>query len=487
MPFPQSRPELAATGAGSLADVSQLAEVTSRFGIAPSEIQDYLQPGEQLTGFGTGGSESLVMFVTTPLGRIVRKVCAEELCSVDWDVKGEGVMASPSTKGGLQVAYLQSLPERAQPYFPQIYNAHHRVTNSPDGNTWRRFVYDQSMLEGSEVSGFIADAQPTPAVVTRLHHEIMRLLDEKIHPERQVLHTGDSIGPSHLNKIEARLELSRSAAPRTFGPLIDAERINIDGKEYPNIGELIKFFRQPQIREMLEPKVHSLVMGDTNTENVMITNPDALLDAMAQGGKPEFTYKDIGLKFFDPRAIGHNSVGADTRDDRMYDNKPVHNTLGNYDLIHGEHFSIAVNSESPTPQVRITPDALHPYKASYEGMADSNYFEQVMQAWGVNDPERVREDPNWLLRFTFMMGSHFAAMPPFHFSKGPDGVVAEDPEQQKRAIAIYCEGIKWLNYAKEMIVGQRQELFGVKLGALAASGRPSARTYNPLDPRNIRR
>jgi hypothetical protein len=86
-----------------------------------------------------------------------------------------------------------------------------------------------------------------------------------------------------------------------------------------------------------------------------------------------------------------------------------------------------------------------------------------MSGWGVNGRDFLENDPNWLLRFTFMMGSHFAAMPPFHFKRGPDGSVPEDPQAQKRAIAVYCEGIKWLNMAYEMIKGRRQELYGVPI------------------------
>ncbi len=448
----------------------EAAELVNRHGLGVDEIHGYLNPGEQLAGFGKGGSESLVMFVNSPkFGRIVRKVCAEDLSSVGWDPNGTGVMTPPSTKGGLQVDYLLGLPEPVKDYFPLVHGAHIRHTD----NGGRKLVYDQSFLKGIEVSTFVAEAQPTPGVVTHLHHEVMRLLAERVHPHREILHTGDSIQVSHLDKIAARLELSRSAAPETFGPLIDAPTILINGKEYQNIGQLLAFFRQPQVLEMLEPKFHALVMGDTNTENVMITNPGALLEAMQEPGRPEFTYDDVGLKFLDPRAIGHNSQGGSTTDDRMYDNKPVHNTLGHYDVMHGEHFSIAVDSRGRTPHVSLTPKSgeENPYAIPYTGLADSGYFKEVMKGWNVEDIDFLRNDPNWLLRFTFMMGSHFAAMPPFHFERNEAGVVPEDVQLQKRAIAIYCQGIKWLNRAREMVEGTRTELYGVKLGALAASAR----------------
>ncbi|HLZ15256.1 MAG TPA: hypothetical protein VKQ34_04705, partial [Candidatus Saccharimonadales bacterium] len=110
-------------------------------------------------------------------------------------------------------------------------------------------------------------------------------------------------------------------------------------------------------------------------------------------------------------------------------------------------------------------------EAPYAGLADSDYFKYVMQGWNVQDPDFIRNDPNWLLRFTFMMGSHFAAMPPFHFTRNEAGQVPEDVQAQKRAVAIYCEGIKWLNRAREMVLGERTELYGVQVGQLAVSAR----------------
>lgn len=451
-------------------DLSALCE---RFNITPQEIWGYCTPGEDIVGFGSGGSESLVMFITDTRGNaMVRKICSEELTSVDWDPEGTGVMASPSTKGGYQADYLAHLPDPVKPYFPEARNIRRQPQYDEAGKLiGSRLIYDQTLLAGEEVSSFIAAIQPTPAVVAHLHHEIMRLLADRVHPHRVVLNTEDSIEPSYLTKIEARLALCRDAAPQTFGTLLDAKQISIDGKVYPNIGELLKFFRDHRIKEMLEPKLHSLVMGDTNTENVMITKPDALLDAMQQPGIPEFTYDDIGLAFLDPRSIGHNSVGRDTRDDRMYDNKPIHNTIGQYDVIHGEYFSIAVDPTIPTPAVTITPEDGHPYMTSYQGLAESNYFKYVMDAWGVDDESFKRDDPNWVLRFAFMMGTHFAAMPPFHFTRDESGEVPESHEAQKRAVAIYCEGIKWLTMARDIIQGGRKELFGVPVGELQPSAR----------------
>ena len=452
--------------------MSEFLDVAERFGVNPEEVTAYLQPGEQLTGFGAGGSESLVIFVASPIyGDLVRKVCSEALSSAPWDPNGTGVMAPPSTKGGMQVDYLNGLPKAVRPYFPSVYNAETRTETAADGTAVRRLVYDQTLLAGTELSTFVAEAQPTPRIVAHLHREVMALLAEKVHPHREQLNTSESIETSYLDKIVARLDLSRSAAPETFGPLLDSDRLVINDTSYRNIAELLTFFRQPHVLEMLEPKYHSLVMGDSNTENVMITNTDALLTAMTESGRPEFTYDDIGLRFLDPRAIGHNSWGGSTVDDRMYDNKPIHNTVGNYDVIHGEYFSLAISKIADTPHIDLRANSSNPYTAPYANMANSGYFKYVMDGWKVDGQEYRQDDPNWLLRFTFMMGTHFAAMPPFHFKKGPEGNVPEDPEMQKRAIAIYCEGIKWLNRAHDMITGDRTSLYGVQLEPIVPSNR----------------
>lgn len=421
-----------------------------------------MAPHEELQGFGNGGSESLVLFVNSPgYGAVVRKICSEELASVEWDPAGAGVMAPPSTKAGLQVAYLEALPDAVRPYFPAVFNTH-RMTVSvrgKDGEVRRvnKLVYDQTMLHGTEVSTFVAEHRPTPGVVAHLHREILRCLADRIHPHRRAENAGATIHASYLGKIVKRLEMSQRAAPESFTPLLTSNRIVINGQSYRNIGELLTFFGSPEVTEVLEPPCHSLVMGDTNTENVMITRPEPLLAAMEQG-HTNFTYDDIGMRFLDPRAIGFDSEGATTRDDRMYDNKPLHNTLGQYDVIHGEHFQLGVQVVHGVPYIRMqaTPD--NPYSRSYQDMGQ--YFRYVMGAWAERD-EFAHEDPNWLVRFSFIMGTHFAAMPPFHFKKGPDGTVPDDPEYQKRAVAIYCKGVEWLNKAYDMLNGVRRELYGV--------------------------
>lgn len=446
----------------SLVVPKRLDELCDRFGLQPQEVSNHIKDGESIRGVGQGGSESLVLILDSErLGEVVvRKVCGEDLSSVPWDDEGEGVMLPPSAKAHCQVDYLQGLPEPASQFFPEVYSSEQMTTRCPiTGKPKKKLVYDLSYVPGDEVSTFIAENQPTPETVARVHHEILRCLKENIHSQGITERHEDTIEPSYLTKIEHRLDLARQATPRLFSALTNGDSISVNGQTLMNATPLLEFFRQPQVMEMLEPPHHSLVMGDTNTENVKITRPEALRAAMAEGDL-SLTYEDMGLMFIDPRSIGFNSTGRHTRDDYMYDNKPFHNSLGNYDNIHGEHFSLNFANTPNGAKVDIHFDPNSPYSNPYESIEE--HFEEIMGAW-INDGELETDDPNWLARFAFIMGTHFAAMPPFHFKKSAEGVVAEDPERQKRAVAVYIEGIKWLNRAQQMISGKQQQLFGVQV------------------------
>ena len=87
---------------------------------------------------------------------------------------------------------------------------------------------------------------------------------------------------------------------------------------------------------------------------------------------------------------------------------------------------------------------------------------------GLDDPDSpyLRDDPYWLVRFVFMMGQHFTAMPPFHFQKELDGTLVDTYQTQRRPVAIYCEGVKWLNWALQMLEGDRTEFLGLAVPPL---------------------
>ncbi len=457
-----------AFAAGAVLD--GVEDIKSRFRINEGDITSYLNEGEELTGFGKGGSESLVLFVDSQAigAPVVRKVCSEELVSVEWDPKGSGVMAPPSLKARYQVDYLQKLPDEVRPYFPVIHGVRELAVAPTEGtdDQKRKFVSDQSYVPGVEVSSFVEEHQPSPKVVAHLHREILRCLREKVHTHRRTENNDPTIEASYLDKITDRLAISQKAAPETFTPLIAGDSIVINGERYRNISPLLEWFRSPAILDVLEPRYHSLVMGDTNTENVKITEPDTLLTVMREGHN-DFTYDDLGIMFIDPRAIGHNSVGGETVDDYMYDNKPVHNSLGNYDTIHGEHFQLHPDVVNGEVRINMRPTEDNPFREPYRDMAKD--FAYVMEGWDIKSDEFLRDDPNWLVRFAFMMGTHFAAMPPFHFKKDPEGVVQEDWQEQKRAVAVYCEGIKWLNLAQDMMSGKVKEFCGVQVPSLQIS------------------
>ena len=445
--------------------------IANKFSLKSTDIEQYIKSQEYLAGFARGGSESLVLFVT-PCQVMVRKIWSEKLLSAKWNPDGQGVMSSPLEKAKLQVDYLQNLPDAIKQYFPKIYDFKEIKVSGvdADGTPTERheFICDQSYIPGIEVSTFIERYQPSPKVVAHIYREILRCLKENIHPHRKILRDCPTVEASYLRKIADRLEIAQKTAPRTFTTLTTSNYLWIDGNRYQNIAQLLDAFQNPDLQDILEPRYHCLVMGDTNTENIKIANFDVLLRVM-QEDSLDFTYEDLGIRFLDPRAIGFQSVGANVVDDYMYDNKPLHNSLGNYDVIHGEHFSIHIATEHGEPHITLQQKEHHPFRKPYQDI--DQYFPYIMGGWDVDDPEFLRDDPYWLVRFAFIMGTHFAAMPPFHFQKDSDGHVRDEYDSQKRAVAVYCEGIKWLNIAHDMLTGQQKELYGISVPPLLKRAR----------------
>jgi hypothetical protein len=462
-------------------------------------IADYLKPGEKVTGFGYGGSESLAMFLQKPgIERFVRKVLSEHLTTTHWHEGEQDVMLPPYAKAKAQTEYLLGLPASVRPYFPEVLDVLERDRVELEGNTrtvYHELIYDMTFVFGMEISEFIRQYQPKPKLVAILYSELFRFLREKVHSERRRVPGGKTLERSYFEKIERRLELSQETAPKTFNNcLLKAEEIVINGQTLRNIGSMLKTLRgNPRFLEVLEPRFHSLVMGDTNTENVKIGNLDPLLEAMElenpSFNPPPFTAEELRIRFLDPRAIGFHEHGQDTgADDPMYDNKPWHNSLGNYDMIHGEHFDLAYLEVENKPHLRLTFHLDSPYEDSYEGI-DAYFAEAMRHAWKYDDPtsDVCQNDPYWLIRFVFLMGTHFMAMPPFHFSRTRDeaadsqpipqptmsrtiaisrkwveeGTLIDDPQHQRRPLAIYAEGIKWLNLTLDMLEGKTTSFLGV--------------------------
>lgn len=447
-----------------------LAGIAAKFGTQVTDIEQYIAAQERVRGFAIGGSGSFVLFITSHV--VVRKIWSEKLLAAMWPSDGTGVMSPPLAKAKFQVEYLQNLPDAVKQYFPQVYDFREIKTDDIGANGMpierHAFLCDQSYIAGIEVSTFIERYQPESKVVAHLYKEILRCLKEQIHAHRKKRRDCPTVEQSYLSKIVQRLEIAQQTAPNTFTPLITSDCVWINGKRYKNIAQLLDAFRHPNVQEILEPPYHCLVMGDANTENIKITNPDVILTAMLQD-KMTFTYEDIGIRFLDPRGIGFASAGANVVDDYMYDNKPLHNSLGNYDVIHAELFRIYVAIAQGEPHITIVQNGQHPFREPYRTL--DQHFLYIMEGWGVSDPAFLRNDPYWLVRFAFIMGVHFAAMPPFHFTKEHDGHVRDEYDSQKRAVAVYCEGIKWLNIALDMLTGKQEELHGIPVSALPKPAR----------------
>lgn len=465
-----------------------------------STVYAYVNIGETIVGFGKGGSESVTIFLRKE-GEdriVVRKILSEAMTTASWRRDGAGVMLPPFAKAKKQAEYLRALPESVRRYFPEVHDVLEREIPVPehlrkDGRgSHRELIYEMSYVPGEEISRFVERHSPPPAVVARLYQQVLTVLHEQVHSVNRVPAPGETLDISYFQKIEDRLALCRRTAPRTFNEhLLDTERIVINGVSYLNTPALLRRFRDhPEYLDVLEPRSHALVMGDTNTENIKVTDTGPLLRAqhLIESGAAradidralaEITPQSLGIRFLDPRAIGFKGEGGQTRDDPMYDNKPWHNSLGHYDEIHYEQFALRVRvGAGQIPAIDIEFTEGNPYQRSYRvrdvvekggeihpdnplGMED--HFRPVLTAvHDLDNPESpyLRDDPHWLIRFVFLLGTHFTAMPPFHFQDEVDGTLTDTYQTQRRPVAIYCEGIKWLNWALEMLEGKRTEFLG---------------------------
>ena len=469
-----------------------------------STVNSYIHPGERIAGFGTGGSESMTIFFRREGDDelLVRKVLSEALTTAHWDIEGTGVMLPPFTKAKRQAEYLAALPTELEEFLPRIKTVTERemrVIDTKGGNhNDRELIYEMTFIEGVEIGEYVRRHRPPPVVIAKLYEQIMTFIHHNVHSHRRMLSPGNTLEEQYFRKIENRLLLCRRTAPKTFSPdLLDSDEIVINGQLYRNYCTLLQAFRDnPAYEQILEARVHALVIGDTNTENIKIGDLTLLHTAarlIREGASNHdihdalaaITPRSIGLKFLDPRAIGFRTEGAQTLDDPMYDNKPWHNSIGHYDEIHNEFFDLELSrTTADIPSISVHFHEDNPYRQTYQvrdvaehGQAVTpdhptgieDYFSQVMNAvYGRDEKTKAQhelDDPNWITRFVFTMGTHFTAMPPFHFASEIDGSLIDSPEVQRRPLAIYAEGIKWLNWALEMLEGTRTEFLGVPVVA----------------------
>lgn len=429
-------------------EASLLEKLVSAYAVRVEQVTRYVAPREEIVGFGRGGSESLVLFVkdADTDDVVTRKVISEELATTRWLSGGTGVMAPPTLRARYQVDFISALPREAAPYFPQVLR-YEEAAGCPPAEV----VFDQTYMDGISVTSWVRTAQPGAESVAAVYRAIMVLLRERVHCHRTRPRTARHVETQYLSKIQGRLGLANATAPLGFPRcLLEHDRVVLNRNELVNIGPLIEFFRTLPSPELLEPPQLCLTMGDTNTENILITNRELLREVTARP-RWDLRYDDLGLRFVDPRSIGTDSSGADTVDDYLYDAKIWHNSIGRYDLLHNDHFELACGLDGPRPVLAIKDHAAHPFDVPYRGI--TAHFDRVAAALGRDGDELGTTDPSWFPRFVFLMGTHLCAMIPFHIRRRADGTVLDDREHQARAIAMYSEGLLWLNATRSLLLG----------------------------------
>src|SRR5215468_5489902 len=154
-----------------------------------STVYSYVNIGETVVDFGKGGSESMTIFIKKEGDdrTFVRKILSEALTTAKWNRNGEGVMLPPFAKAKNQAEYLKALPESVRPYFPEAFESIEREIPVPDHlrkddkTTHTEVIYEMSYVPGQEVSRFIEEHCPPPAVTARLYAQILSILNQVVH------------------------------------------------------------------------------------------------------------------------------------------------------------------------------------------------------------------------------------------------------------------------------------------------------------------
>ena len=394
-----------------------------------SLVGAYTGIGETITGFGTGGSESMTMFVRRRGAEkvTVRKILSEALTTVGWDPQGTGVMLPPFTKARKQAEYLRALPNRCGGTFPSS-------TTSGSGKSPPR-----TMRPGAAErlpGGHLRDELRTG----RRGKPVRRKAQSAASGDRAPLR-GDLPGPGAARYTWSTAlphqgtrwrsptsKRSRTAWPCAVAPPREPSALSCSALSASLSTASPISIRRGCWRSSGATRSSSRSWSrasipwsweTTNTENIKIVDSGPLIRAQrlinaraaaedVNSALSAITAESVGLRFLDPRAIGFNTDGAHTRDDPMYDNKPWHNCLGHYDEIHYEMFDLRVlTGVGDVPHVFIDFQRPNPYQRTYEGMEE--HFGPVMTAvYDLTDPESdyVEDDPYWLFRFVFMMGTH---------------------------------------------------------------------------------
>ena len=415
------------------------SQLTHRFGLNSTQAEESLRNSgllrkyEKFGGLASGGSESLVFFVVgTDGAQLVRKVSSSGFSYAAWDRRRVGVMSDPYKRARQQVDYLQRLPPEVAELFPRL----HRVVDTElDGDFGYRkaLITDYERVDGLSISDCVGLGELDERSLPKVYRDLAQLLAEKVHTVGQTAPTRPSVEDFHLRKMDERIQLARRSWPEGMANISpDQPWIYVNGYRYRSVWHCIETIRsEPALMAALEPPSFTLVMGDCNTQNIFLTR------APYQGTK-----MPTCIKLLDPRGIGPAWSRGMLVDDPLYDWKYWHNSLAHYDMIYSGQLQIAMGTAvDDVPWVTIASRDDLAYEKTYRHIAAS--FEEVISvAAGTGQTLENRYGRAWRLRFLFLMGSHFAAMLPFHLHRNPTRDVAG-----ASVLAMYCESVRWLNAA----------------------------------------
>lgn len=409
----QHAPELCGTAASGPINEGPAYELFESFG--RSDL------GERIVGLGHGGSESLVYIIEQGDTRFVRKVSSTAFSAVRWPSTATDVMSDPFRRALHQARFLRELPASMASLFPAVLDF--QIASVPPGDA-RASILDLEFISGNSISDLSFGGQLDKAELRGVCEAIAEILAGVVHPSQTSTREADTVSKMHIAKMRSRLALSNQA---DWPGIQDASarHITLHGNRMLGIGAALdEITGRPELLAALEPPMLCRVVGDTNTQNIILTGSENFRS-------PDLPIRER-LRFLDPRGIG---VGPLHLDDPVYDWKFWHNTLGHYDQIYHGDFEVSSSLErgwlidyARTPErVTLRRDALEIFPATM------NRYCAVAAEHGVVLGEHV------YLRFLFLMASHFASMIPFHLSQ-------HGPERPNwKPFAMYCEAVWWMN------------------------------------------
>lgn len=401
-----------------------------------------LKPDETLLRFANGGSESLVFYVTTAAGStFVRKASSAGLSAARWPARPRGVMSDPFERSRLQVEYLRSIPPSVAALFPSIYNVEQIDLDGALG-CGTTLVTDYEYIRGISMSSIVNQDIALPEHIDHLYARLALVLATQVHTVAPMHRRELAVEAYHLTKIEARLQLVRDSWAWAATHLHqNASAVTVNDQPYMSVEQCIAVIRaDASMMRALEAPAYNLVVGDSNTQNILICgDPRHLRDVAGPDSVP--------LRFIDPRGIGPARNQGVVVDDPVYDWKYWHNTVGHYDAMFSGNFWMSVETASSSLHFQLGHRRPPAVEMSSRRLAAA--FRSVVAHAappGVALSDRYGE--HWELRFLFLMGSHFAAMTPFHLNRSHQLSPIGDHNSwmsSSATLAMYCESARWLN------------------------------------------